>query len=53
MKKAPSVAELKAYHLYFRVSYEYLFDETGMYVCTDIFDSKSRVIQKDIYGLFI
>lgn len=46
-KKEPSLAELKAYHLYFRVSYEYLFDETDMYVCTDIFDSKPRVETKE------
>lgn len=46
-KKDPSFTELKAYHNYFRVSYEYLFGETDMYVSSDIFNTKPRIETKE------
>lgn len=46
-KKEPSFAELKAYHNFFRVSYEYLFGETDMYVSSDIFKEKPRIETKE------
>ena len=45
-KRYPSFMELKAYHNYFRVSYEYLYGETDSYVSTDVFSSKPRIETK-------
>lgn len=39
-KRTASLTELKAYHDFFMVSYEYLLGETNEYVCSDIFREK-------------
>lgn len=41
--RTPSTCELKAYHLFFRVSYEYLLGETDEYISSDTFREKPLV----------
>lgn len=41
--RAPSFNELRIYHEYFRVSYEYLLGETDEMVCADIYREKPLV----------
>lgn len=44
--RMPSINELKKYHDFFRVSYEYLLGETEDLVSTDIFRKKPRTETK-------
>lgn len=41
--KTPSISELKKYHQFFRVSYEYLLGETELPVCADVFHDKPEI----------
>lgn len=41
--RPPSISELKKYHHFFKVSYEYLLGETTVPVCADVFHDKPEI----------
>lgn len=41
--RTPSISELKKYHHFFKVSYEYLLEETSLPVCADVFHDKPEI----------